>query len=82
MMKLMGRLTTAILALMLALPTVGCQQKAKENEKEKVFEVQVDAGKTKVRVEGSKTPDEKGRRLDVDVERQPGHAHQPGDHDK
>ena len=32
MMKLMTRMTTVILVLILALPTVGCQQKDKEKE--------------------------------------------------
>ena len=69
MTKLITGLTTVILALMLAAPTVGCQQKDKDKENKKALDVQVDTGKVKVKVEGSKKPDEKGGRLDVQVER-------------
>jgi len=79
-MKLMTRLTSVILALMLALPTVGCQRNEKAKENEKGLDVQIDAGKTKVKVEGSKKPDEKGRHLDVEVDRHPGH--EASDRDK
>ena len=73
MMRLMARGTTVILALMLALPIVGCQQKEDRKENQKVLDVQIDAGNTKVKVEGTKTPDEKGRHLDVKVEHPSGH---------
>ena len=79
MMKLMTRMTTVILVLILALPTVGCQQKDKEKEREKALDVQIDAGPVKVKVEGSKKPDEKGKHLDVEVEH-PGH--ESGDRNK
>jgi hypothetical protein len=82
MFKLVTRLTTVLLAMLLALPTIGCQQKENVKENEKTLDVQVDAGKTKVKVEGSKKPDEKGRHLDVDVERHPGNEHESGDGSK
>jgi hypothetical protein len=86
MMKLMTQITTVILALVLALPTIGCQEKGrereserdrvsekgKESEREKPLDVQVDAGPVKVKVEGSKKPDEKDRHLDVEVEHHQG----------
>jgi hypothetical protein len=85
MLNLTTRLTTLLLvALMLALPTVGCQQKAhenekenqtekvNENEKEKVLDVEVN-GKTKVNVERSKRPEEKRGHIDVEVEHPAGH---------
>lgn len=76
MMRLMTRMTTVILALILALPIVGRQQKEneKERERKKALDIQIDAGPVKVKVEGSKKPDEKGRHLDVQVEH-PGHEH-------
>ena len=80
MSKLMRCLTTILLGLMLALPTIGCQQKEKAKENEKGLDVQIDAGNTKVKVEGSKKPDEKGRHVDVEVERHSGH--ESGDRDK
>ena len=82
MMKLMTRMTTVILILILALPIVGCQQKEKEKERERenARDVQIDAGPVKVKVEGSKKPDEKGRHLDVEVEHPSGD--EPGDHGK
>jgi len=76
----MTRLMTVILALMLALPTVGCEQKEKAKENKKGLEIQVETGRTKVKVEGSTKPDEKGKRLDVEVERHPGH--ESGNRDK
>jgi hypothetical protein len=82
MMKLMTRLLTVILALMLALPIVGCQQKEKVKENERGLDIQIDTGNTKVKVEGSKKPDEKGKHLDVDVERHPGQEHESGDRGK
>jgi ABC-type metal ion transport system substrate-binding protein len=82
MMKLMTRLTTLILALILALPAIGCQQKDKDKENEKTLDVQVDAGKTKIKVEGTKKPDEKGRHIDVDVEHHSDHQKESGDRDK
>ena len=73
MTKLLTRMTTVILALILALPTIGCQKK---EEKEKVLDVQIQ-GKTRVKVERSKGPDGKDGRLEVEVERHP--EHEPGD---
>jgi hypothetical protein len=71
MLKLMTRLATVILALILALPTVGCQQKEKVKQNEKALDVQVDAGKTKVKVEANKKSDQNGRHVDVEVEHRP-----------
>jgi uncharacterized lipoprotein YehR (DUF1307 family) len=83
MMKLIARLTTIILALLLALPIVGCQQKDKQtNDNGKGLDLQIDAGNTKVKVEGSKKPNEKGRHIDVDVDHPAGHEHVSGDRDK
>ena len=73
MMKLMTRMTTVILALVLVLPTIGCQEKGREreserdrvSEREKPHDVQIDAGPVKVKVEGSRKPDEKDRHIDV-----------------
>ncbi len=81
MVRLMTRMTTVIVVLILALPIVGCQQKAKEREREKALDVQVDAGPVNVKVEGSKKPDEKGRHLDVEVQH-PGQEHPSGDRNK
>lgn len=70
MMILMKRMTTVIVVLILALSSVGCQQKetTKERERQKAVDVQVDAGPVNVKVEGSKKPDEKGRNVNVEVE--------------
>ncbi len=76
MTKLLTGVTSIILALILALPTIGCQ---KREEKEKVLDVQVE-GKTRVKVERSKGPDGKDGRLEVEVERHP--EREPGDRSK
>jgi hypothetical protein len=68
-MRLVTRWITIALALMLALPTVGCQQKEKVTENKKGLDVKIEAGNTEVKVEGSKAPDKKGKRLDVEVVR-------------
>jgi hypothetical protein len=81
-MRLMTRLTIVILALMLALPTVSCQPKEKVKENGKGLEVQVETGKTSVKVEGSNKPDEKGRHLEVDVEHHADHGPESGGRDK
>jgi hypothetical protein len=81
MMKLTARLLIATLAALLVLPLVGCQQKA-EPKPGKGVDIQVDAGGTKVKVEGSKKPGEKGRHVDVDVERHPNRAPTSGDQTK
>ena len=52
MTKRMTRWMTLILAVMVPLPTVGCQQKEKVKVDEKGPNVQVEAGGTKVKVEG------------------------------
>ena len=80
MMKLMARLTTVVLALMLALPMVGCQQKENAKENAKGLDLQIDTGGAKVKVEGSRKPDEKGKHLDVEVEHHSGR--ESGDRDK
>ena len=76
MVRLTKWFTTAILASLLMLPTVGCQQnrteRPSEKPSEKTTDVKVDAGGTKVRVEGDKTPGAPGKRVDVDVTRPPG----------
>ena len=92
MLKLVTHLTTVLLALLLALPTIGCQPKPvvdgeprdqqKAPKAEKGLNIEVDAGKTKVRVESDKKPGEKGRHLDVDVEHHPSHEHESGDGNK
>ncbi len=79
MARLMRNLTTATLAVLFVLPAIGCRQDDKGKPEEKRVDVQVDAGKTKVKVEGTKTPGDKPR-VEVDVER---HAdHNSGEHDK
>ena len=82
MMKSLTRLTSVILALTFALPIVGCEKKAPETEKQKILDVQVDAGKTKVKVEGTKKPDEKGKHIGVEVEHGSGHEQESGDRGK
>jgi hypothetical protein len=79
MMKLMTCLTTALFALMVTLPFGGCQQKDQEKENRKVLDVQVDTGTTKVTVEGTKKADKNGKRFNVEVDRHPGHEHEPND---
>ncbi len=80
MTKLITRLMTVILAVMVSLPTIGCQKQEKVKDGEKGLDVQVEAGGTEVKVKGSKKPDEKGKRLDVDVEHKP--REESGDRDK
>jgi hypothetical protein len=79
MMKLIARLMMAFLALTLALPTAGCQQKENVEKSNRPVDVQIDTGKTKVKVESSKKPDAKGGNIDVKVERNPSPEHKPGD---
>jgi hypothetical protein len=78
-MKWMARLTTASVVLVLALPTAGCRQQEPEAKNGKGVDIQIDAGNTKVKVQGSTKPGEAGKSVDVEVERQPGHERQPGD---
>jgi hypothetical protein len=82
MRRLMTCLTTVAVALMLGLTTVGCQPKEKVTENKKALDVQVDVGKTQVKVEGNKNPDDKGGQVDVDVVRHPGHEPEAGAADK
>ncbi len=79
MTKMIARLTSAILVLPLVLPTVGCRQKEPEHKNHNAVDVQIDAGKTKVKIKGSTKPDEKARHVDVDVERHPGQNPKPAD---
>ncbi len=75
MIKAMTCLTTVLLALMVGLPTLGCRPKDEKDEK--VLDIQVDTGTTKVKVEGNKTPDADGKHLDVDVDvDHAGHDHE------
>ena len=73
MIKAMTCLTTVLFGLMVALPTTGCQPKDKEDEK--ILDIEVDTGTTKVKVEGNKTPDAGGKHIDVDVDHT-GHEHE------
>ncbi len=75
-MKAISRLVIMILASMLAAASTGCPRQDKSKESEKGLEVQIDTGKTKVKVDGGKTPDEKGGHFDVNVQqdRSPGKA--------
>ncbi len=69
MLKTALRLTTLLLAVVLVFPTIGCQQKENMRENDKKLDVEVDVGKSKVKVKGSTGEDGQGGRLDVDVER-------------
>lgn len=84
MLKLITQTTSVILALMLALPMIGCQQKVDVKKNEKGLDVEVDAGGTKVKVEGRKNSDGKGRHVDVDVdvERHKSRDQPPSDENK
>jgi hypothetical protein len=59
-------------AFLLVLPTVGCQPAHEKQEDQKAVDIQVDAGKTKVKVERSATPNKNGKRVDVEVKRPSG----------
>lgn len=81
--------TGVALASMLALPMYGCREEGREQEREKQnqeqetktdekgLEIEIDAGGTKVKIKGGKTPGEKG--VDVDVEHGSRHDSDRGD---
>ena len=86
MVKLMMRIGTVILVIVLAVSIVGCHQKDSEKEKEREYqkarEVHIDAGPVKVNVENNRKPDENGRHVEVEVGRHPVQEHEAGDRDK